>query len=139
MVGFVNRISNSHKEYCQQTYTTGNFSCLNVYFTIDRNSGYYILHCFIPSFLCVVISWLSFWIKLDIAPARVTFGIATFLTICEQTQSFNSGLPKVSYIKAIDIWMITCDVFVFATLLEYCLAQVYTERVDYGKQNGDRS
>ena len=103
---------------------TGNFSCVSVYFTLKRNTGYYFLHCFIPSLLCVCISWLSFWIKLDIAPARVTFGIATFLTICEQTQMFNSGLPKVSYIKAIDVWMITCDIFVFATLLEYCAAQV---------------
>ena len=38
-------------------------------------------------------------------------------------------LKKVSYVKSIDIWMITCDVFVFATILEYCIAQLL-DRLD---------
>ena len=109
---------------CEHSYLTGNFSCLEGLFLLNRNIGYYMFHCYIPSLLCVAISWLSFWVKLEIAPARVTLGIATFFTISQQTQTFNQGLPKVSYIKAIDIWMMTCNLFVFATLLEYCIAQV---------------
>lgn len=115
------------KESCINSYLTGNFSCLEGYFVLERNIGYYLFHCFIPSILCVIISWIAFWIKLDNAPARVTLGIATFLTITQQTQTFNSGLPKVSYIKAIDIWMCTCNFFVFASLLEYCAAQVFIQ------------
>ena len=42
-------------------------------------------------FLCVVASWLSFWIKLQIAPARVTLSIATFLTISQQQATINQG------------------------------------------------
>ena len=95
------------------------------------------LHVFLPSFLCVVASWLSFWIKLQIAPARVTLSIATFLTISQQQATINQGdssnlfslqlysaLPRVSYVKAIDIWMTVSLVFVFGTLLEYAAAQV---------------
>ena len=70
------------------------------------------------------LSWLSFWVKLQIAPARVTLSIATFLTISQQQSTFIQGLPKVSYVKAIDIWMTVSSIFVFATLLEYALAQV---------------
>ena len=88
---------------CEHTYVTGNFSCLKAFFLLDRNVGYYMFHCYIPSLLCVAISWLSFWVKLEIAPARVTLGIATFFTLSQQTQTFNQGLPKVSYVKAIDI------------------------------------
>ena len=51
-------------------------------------------------------------------------GILTFLAISSQTQSFNSELPKVSYIKAIDVWMFVCNLFVFLSLMEYAFAQV---------------
>ena len=62
--------------------------------------------------------------KVELAPARVTLGIATFFTVASQTQTFNQGLPKVPYVKAIDVWMVTCNVFVFGALVEYCVAQV---------------
>ena len=86
--------------------------------------GFYGMFGFLPTSLCVVVSWASFWVKLDIAPARVTLGIATFLTLATQQNAIIGGLPRVSYVKAIDIWMIGCQVFVFGTLLQYAIAQV---------------
>ena len=74
--------------------------------------------------MCVVASWLSFWIQVNQTPARVTLGIATYFTISQQTQMFNQALPKVSYVKSIDIWIITCKIFVFATIIEYGVANV---------------
>ena len=62
-------------------------------------------------------------IKLDSAPARVTCGILTFLAISAWTQAFNAELPKVSYIKAIDVWTVSCNLFVFLSLMEYAFAQ----------------
>jgi len=81
--------------------------------------GYYLIQLYVPSLLIVVLSWVSFWINIEAAPARTALGITTVLTITTQTSGASSSLPKVSYIKAIDIWMSFCMLFVFAALLEY--------------------
>ena len=45
--------------------------------------------------------------------------ITTFLAVIAQTQYFNMEMPKVSYIKAIDIWNFVCIAFVFLATIEY--------------------
>ena len=82
---------------CKRTYITGNFSCLEAFIVLDRNIGYYALHVFLPSFLCVLASWVSFWVKINIAPARVTLSIATFLTISSQQATINQGQDEPKY------------------------------------------
>ena len=61
--------------------------------------GYYFVQIFLPSILCISCAIASFWVKLQIAPARVTLAIATFLTLTQQQSSVNGVLPKVSYVK----------------------------------------
>ncbi|ELK24894.1 Glycine receptor subunit alpha-3 [Myotis davidii] len=97
----------------------GKFTCIEVRFHLERQMGYYLIQMYIPSLLIVILSWVSFWINMDAAPARVALGITTVLTMTTQSSGSRASLPKVSYVKAIDIWMAVCLLFVFAALLEY--------------------
>lgn len=91
---------------------------------LRRDIGFFLIQIFIPSILIVILSWVSFWISIEATPARVPLGLLTVLTITTQAGGANSSLPRVSYIKAIDVWMLTCLIFVFSALLEFAIVNV---------------
>ncbi len=45
-----------------------------------------------------------------------------------QSSAISQRLPRVSYIKAIDIWMTACLVFVFGALIEYAFVNVLARK-----------
>ena len=123
--------------------STSDFSRLGVYqrlslsFALQRNIGYFLFQTYLPSILIVVLSWVSFWINHEATSARVALGthrmegetriewqlflsgITTVLTMTTISTGVRSSLPRISYVKAIDIYLVMCFVFVFAALLEY--------------------
>jgi cation transporter family protein len=113
---------------CSQIYTAGNFTCAEVRFILRRDIGYFLIQVYVPSILIVILSWVSFWINIESSPARVSIGLLTVLTTTTMSAGARSSLPRVSYIKAIDIWMIVCLVFVFASLIEYAVVNVMARR-----------
>lgn len=108
--------------------TTGEFACLQAELHLRRNRGYYIIQIFVPSILIVTLSWVSFWLDLDAIPARISLGVLTVLTMTTQSSGARESLPKVSYVKAIDVWMSVCLIFVFASLLEFAYVNVQSRR-----------
>lgn len=70
------------------------------------------------------IQWVSFWIKPEAAPARVTLGVTSLLTLSTQHAKSQASLPPVSYLKAVDAFMSVCTIFVFMALMEYCLVNI---------------
>ncbi len=103
----------------QPVSIAGNYSRLACEFYFVRSLGYYIIQIYVPSTLIVVLSWVSFWLSREAVPARVALGITTVLTMTTLISSTNAALPKISYLKSIDVYLVTCFVTVFASLLEY--------------------
>ena len=58
-------------------------------------------HTYIPTCLIVMMSWISFWIKPEAVPARVTLGVTSLLTLSTQHANSQKSLPPVSYIKVL--------------------------------------
>lgn len=99
--------------------TVGNHSSLIAIFKMKRRIGYFLIDTYVPSTIIVIISWISFWINPDTAPARVALGITTVLTMTTLISSARASLPKVSYVKAIDWYLLFCLIFVFGSIMEY--------------------
>jgi hypothetical protein len=81
-----------------------------------------------PTTLVVILSWVSFWINVEASPARVSIGLLTVLTMTTQSTGVNQSMPRVSYIKAIDVWMSMCLMFVFCGLVEYAIVNVLSRK-----------
>lgn len=52
-------------------------------------------------------------------------GVTSLLTLATQNTQSQQSLPPVSYVKAIDVWMSSCSVFVFMSLMEFAIVNIY--------------
>ena len=116
----------SHKVVAFSLSFLGEFSLLTLHIHFRRRIEFYLTHNYIPAILVVVISWLSFFVDRECAPARVGMGITTILTM--STLFIGVGqqdLPVVSYVKALDWYYIGCFIFVFAALCEFSIVNYF--------------
>lgn len=125
------RASEMNDTMAQYGKFSGNFSSLTVKFELAREVGHYIMDYYVPSILLVVVSWVSFWLDPNAVPGRTTLGTSTMLTFITLTRNTGSSLPKVSYIKATEVWFIVCTAFIFGSLVEFAFVNTIWRR----KQN----
>ncbi|XP_035733877.1 glycine receptor subunit alphaZ1-like isoform X2 [Vespa mandarinia] len=102
----------------------GNFSRLVVLFRFERQIGHHLIQTFAPSTLVVMFSWFSFWLDLDAIPGRVALLVTSMLTLVTMFTGLKSDIPPVAYVKALDLWMAGCMMFVFAALGEFVIVKV---------------
>ncbi|XP_076749177.1 glycine receptor subunit alpha alkaliphile isoform X3 [Xylocopa sonorina] len=103
---------------------SGNFSRLVVFFRFERQIGHHLIQTFAPSTLVVMLSWFSFWLGLDAIPGRVALLVTSMLTLVTMFTGLKSDIPPVAYVKALDVWMAGCMMFVFAALGEFVVVKV---------------
>ncbi|KAG8124039.1 hypothetical protein E2320_019416 [Naja naja] len=85
--------------------STGWYNRLFINFTLRRHIFFFLLQTYFPATLMVMLSWVSFWIDRRAVPARVPLGITTVLTMSTIITGVNASMPRVSYIKAVDIYL----------------------------------
>ena len=75
------------------------WSSLEAVFSFKRLNGFYLLQILAPSNFLVILSWISFLINPDHAPARVFLGTSCVLTMAAIQNYINMSLPKVGYLR----------------------------------------
>ncbi|XP_026885730.2 gamma-aminobutyric acid receptor subunit rho-1 [Electrophorus electricus] len=115
--------------------STGWYNRLYINFTLRRHIFFFLLQTYFPATLMVMLSWVSFWIDRRAVPARVPLGITTVLTMSTIITGVNASMPRVSYIKAVDIYLWVSFVFVFLSVLEYAAVNYLSTLHDRKERN----
>ncbi|XP_071450142.1 glycine receptor subunit alpha-4-like [Hetaerina americana] len=100
-------------------FPSGSYPAISVCLRFQRRMNYHLLQTYIPSGLFVVVSWLSFMVPRECAPGRLAICMTTLLTLTAMFAAVRQNTPTVSYIKALDIWMVGCIICVFFALAQF--------------------
>ncbi|CAJ0960663.1 unnamed protein product, partial [Mesorhabditis belari] len=108
-------------DHVVEPYPAGMWDELHVHLTFERRYIWYFMQAYLPTYLTIFISWVSFALGPRAIPARTMLGVNALLAMIFQFGNIMRNLPRVSYIKAIDVWMLASMTFIFASLLELAI------------------
>ncbi len=66
-----------------------------------RRIGHAVVQTFLPTFSLVFVSWIAFWIDVNLVIPKLSLGTVTLLTLITLSGNVRQGLPQVSYTKAV--------------------------------------
>ncbi|KAF7635295.1 hypothetical protein Mgra_00005264 [Meloidogyne graminicola] len=118
------QLSHYHYEKATFEYPAGVWDQLNIKIYFRRSYGFYILQIYLPTYCMVLISWISFWLDRRSLPARVTLGVSSILALTMQYANVARSLPKVSYIKGVDLFMMGCVAYIFLSICELAMVGI---------------
>ncbi|KAK6325258.1 hypothetical protein J4Q44_G00046000 [Coregonus suidteri] len=92
--------------WCCQTagsediYTSrGQYTVMMCHFYLKRKIGYFVIQTYMPCFMTVILSQVSFWLNRESVPARTVFGVTTVLTMTTLSISARNSLPKFATVN----------------------------------------
>jgi hypothetical protein len=77
----------------------GQYSCLALKIHLQRKIGFHVVHTYLPTFIFVVVSWLSGWMDVEQVTPRIVLGITTLIIISSKSAVLSAESPQVSYIR----------------------------------------
>ena len=72
----------------------GNYSVAGFQLTLTRKMMHYIITCYLPSGMFVVVSWISFLVPPDIVPGRMALLVTVFLVLINIFNTITTNIPK---------------------------------------------
>ncbi|CAG5131886.1 unnamed protein product, partial [Candidula unifasciata] len=110
-----------------RAFKGGEHSVLTIFFDFRRHTGYFLIQVYLPCCLLVVLSWVSFWINREATADRISLGSLTMLTMTFLVLDSRNDLPRVAYSTALDIYVLMCFCFIFASIIQFAAVHFYTK------------
>uniref|UniRef100_A0A7E5A0Y8 Neur_chan_LBD domain-containing protein n=1 Tax=Panagrellus redivivus TaxID=6233 RepID=A0A7E5A0Y8_PANRE len=110
-------------------YPAGTWDQLNIKLYFRRSYGFYILQIYLPTYCMVLMSFISFWLDRKSLPARVTLGVSSLMALTLQYSNVARSLPKVSYVKGIDLFMFACVGYIFMSIVELAMVGALEKQI----------
>ncbi|KAJ2952969.1 hypothetical protein O0L34_g7344 [Tuta absoluta] len=102
-----------------RNFGEGDHSAARLQITLSRELRGYLLESYLPSSLFVIISWGSFCVIPEIVPGRMVLLVTTLLSLVTMFDTVSTNSPDALELKCIEVWLISCTIFVFLALMEY--------------------
>ncbi|GMS79603.1 hypothetical protein PENTCL1PPCAC_1778, partial [Pristionchus entomophagus] len=118
----------------KEPYPAGMWDELHFELVFERRYIWYFMQAYLPTYLTIFISWVSFSLGPRAIPARTMLGVNALLAMIFQFGNIMRNLPRVSYIKAIDVWMLVSMTFIFCSLLELAIVGFKVKDEQPGKK-----
>lgn len=93
-------------------------SALVVSIEVARYHGYYVFKIFLPLMLIVTMAGIVFWIDPSETGTQISVAVTSMLTLIAYRFMVGHHLPAVSYLTAMDVFILSATLLVFVTLIE---------------------
>ncbi|CAL4071076.1 unnamed protein product [Meganyctiphanes norvegica] len=87
---------------------TLDYSVMYVTVYLSRLSGFIMLTVYTPSAMLLVISYLTLFFRVELFQDRIMATITALLVTATIFSQAASSLPKTSYVKMLDVWLLFC-------------------------------
>ena len=77
---------------------------------VERKAGYYVYKLIIPIVFLILLSWVTFFIKVNELNSRVTISIVCFLSLIAYN-FVDDNLPKLNYLTFMDKFILVSTYF----------------------------
>ncbi|XP_045582905.2 uncharacterized protein [Procambarus clarkii] len=107
---------------------SGEFSVMKVRLWLQRRSGYAILNIYMPSIIILAICYLTLFLRPHALDVRLMTTLTSLLVLATLFTQVSSSLPKTSYFKMVDVWLLFCIVIsfmiiIFHVVIDYSLTE----------------
>nr|XP_053628974.1 uncharacterized protein LOC128686190 [Cherax quadricarinatus] len=94
-----------------------------------RRYGYAILNIYVPSFTLLIISYLTLFFRAPIFEVRLNTALTSLLVLATLFTQVSASLPKTSYFKMVDVWLLFCILLNFLIIIWHTVIDLV---IDYG-------
>ncbi|XP_063847758.1 uncharacterized protein LOC135092906 [Scylla paramamosain] len=94
-----------------------NRSAFRLRFRFINLSSYFIPSTYVPTFLLLVVGYLTFFFPLDDFSDRIMSTLTSLLVEAAFFTQVSASIPQTSYLKLVDMWFVFCIIFLFVVML----------------------